>query len=49
MVGGPAGGTTRGTMKINKKAGFPQGRAFTEEYNSLWHPKCGGDSESLNK
>ncbi len=33
-------------MKINKKAGFPQGGAFCEEYNSFWPQKCGADSES---
>jgi hypothetical protein len=34
-------------MKSLGKAGFPQGRAFTEEYNSLWPLKCGADLEFL--
>jgi hypothetical protein len=36
-------------MQSHKNAGFPQGRGFTEEYNSIWPAKCGDDSESLNK
>jgi len=28
-----SGGTMRGTMEINEKAGFPQSAGVTEEYN----------------
>ena len=37
-----------GTMEINKKKSISTDAGFTREYNSLWPPKCGGDSESLN-
>jgi hypothetical protein len=36
-------------MKINKNAEFPQDMEFTQEYNSIWNPKCGAVSERHTK
>jgi hypothetical protein len=32
----------------HKKLDFHSAGGTTEEYNSVWQPKCGDDSESLN-
>jgi hypothetical protein len=35
-------------METAGKCGISTVLRFTEEYNSFWPPKCGGDSKSHN-